>query len=119
VCSSDLLEAAERELLRAQGVAPSPVGRSLRPAVEALIIAARGELERAEALARAGLAAAETETDNVLLQGWGHEDLATVLAGAGRIDEARAELERAVAIFERKRCVTYAERLGRQIDMLG
>ena len=54
-----------------------------------------------------------------MLQGWGHEDLATVLTGAGRIDEARAELERAMAIFERKRCVTYAERLGRQIDLLG
>ena len=43
----------------------------------------------------------------------------TALIGAGRIDEARAELERAVAIFERKRCLTYAERLGRQIDLLG
>ena len=119
LCYLGRLEAAERELLRAQAVAPSPVGRSLRPAVEALIIAARGDLERAEVLARTGLAAAETETDNVLLQGWGHEDLATVLTGAGRIDEARTELERAMAIFARKRCVTYAERLGRQIDLLG
>jgi hypothetical protein len=49
--------------------------------------------------------------DNPLLQGWAHEDLATVLAYAGRSDESRAELERAAEIFERKRCLPYAERL--------
>ena len=40
-------------------------------AVEALLLAARGEFEQAEALARAGVAAAETETDNGLAPGLG------------------------------------------------
>ena len=93
-------------------------GRSA-PAVEALLLAARGELEQAEALARAGVAAAETETDNLWLQGWGYEDLATVLERAGRIDEAREALERALALWERKRCLPYVDRLRDQIDSLG
>ena len=117
LCYLGRLEAAERELRLAQAVEFGPVGRALGPAVEALILGARGELEQAEALAREGLAVAEDEMDNALLQGWGHEDLATVLAHASRIDEARTELERAVAIFERKRCLPYAERLVRQIDL--
>ena len=48
----------------------------------------------------------------------GPVERALVLVRAGRIDEARAELECAVAIFERKRCLPYAERVGRQIDSL-
>ena len=91
----------------------------MAPAVEALLLAARGELEQAEALARAGVAAAETETDNPWLQGWGYEDLATVLERAGRIDDARAALERALAIWERKRCLPYVSRVREQIDSLG
>ena len=61
----------------------------------------RGELEHAGALARTGIAVAEAETDNSLLQGWAYEDLATVLERAGRIDGARDALERALAIMER------------------
>jgi hypothetical protein len=91
----------------------------MSPAVEGLIVAASGELDQAEALVRAGVVAAETETDNPWLQGWGHEDLATVLERAGRIGEARQELERAVAVWERKRCLPYAARLREQIDALG
>jgi class 3 adenylate cyclase/tetratricopeptide (TPR) repeat protein len=119
LCHLARLAPAERELRLAQAVEASPAVRAMAPAVEALILAARGELDRAEALARAGLAAAETETDNPWLQGYGHEDLATVLVHAGRIDEARAELESAAEIFERKRCLPYAERLRRQRDSLG
>jgi hypothetical protein len=89
------------------------------PAVEALILAAHGELERAEALARSGVASAETETDNPWLQAWGYEDLATVLERAGRIEEARAALERALAVWERKRCLPYVDRIREQIDALG
>ena len=55
-------------------------------------------MKKAEALARVGVAVAETETDNLWLQGWGYEDLATVLERAGRIDEAREALERALAL---------------------
>jgi class 3 adenylate cyclase/tetratricopeptide (TPR) repeat protein len=109
---------AEPELRQAQAVAAGPVGRALSPAVEALLLAARGELERAETLARAGVAAAETETDNPWLQGWAYEDLATVLEGAGRIAEAREALGRALAVWERKRCLPYVVRLREQIDSL-
>ena len=53
------------------------------------------------------------------LQGWGYEDLATVLERAGRIDDAREALERALAVWERKRCLPYVDRLREQIDSLG
>ena len=119
LCYLGRFDEAERELRQAQAVAAGPVGRALGPAVEALLLAARGELEQAEALARAGVAAAETETDNPWLQGWGYEDLATVLARAGRIDDARAALERALEVWERKRCLPYVSRLREQIDSLG
>jgi class 3 adenylate cyclase len=110
---------AEPELRQAQAVAAGPVERAMSPAVEALLLAARGELGEAEALARAGIAVAETETDNPWLQGWGYEDLATVLERAGRIDEAREALERALAVWERKGCLPYVVRLREQIDSLG
>ena len=42
-----------------------------------------------------------------------------MLERAGRIGEARQELERAVAVWERKRCLPYAARLREQIDALG
>ncbi len=79
--------------------------RAQGSAVEALLLAGRGEFEQAEALARAGVAAAETETDNLWLQGWGYEDLATVLERAGRMDDARTALEHALALGEQKRCL--------------
>ena len=53
------------------------------------------------------------------MAGWAHEDLATVLERAGRIDEAREALERALAIWERKGCLPCAERVREQIDFLG
>ena len=46
----------------------------------------------------------------IWLQAWSYEDLATVLQRAGRIDDARAALERALAIWERKRCLPYVAR---------
>ena len=119
LCYLGRLDEAEAELGQAQAVAVGPVERAMSPAVEALILTARGELVEAEALARAGVAAAETETDNPWLQGWGHQDLATVLERGGRIDEAREALERALAVWERKRCRPYVARLREQIDSLG
>ncbi len=112
-------EEAEPLLRLARAVPPGPFERALIPAVEALVLAARGELERAEALARAGIPVAEGETENRWVQGWCHEALATVLERAGRIDEAREELERARAAWEQKRCLPYVRRLGEQIVSLG
>ena len=119
LCYLGRLDEAEPQLRRAQAFPPGPVGRALGSAVEALLLAGRDELEQAEALARAGVAVAETETDTIWLQGWGYEDLATVLERAGRIDEAREALERALALFERKRCLPYVRRLREQIVALG
>ena len=48
-----------------------------------------------------------------------HEDLATVLERAGRIDEAREALERALAIWGRKGCLPCAQSVRDRIDSLG
>ena len=96
-----------------------PATRTLVAAVEALLLAARSELDQAEARARDAVAIAETETDNVWLQGWSNEDLALVLERAGRIDEAREALGRALAVWERKRCLPFVRRVREQIDSLG
>jgi hypothetical protein len=42
-----------------------------------------------------------------------------VLERAGRTAEAREELERALAIWERKGCLPCADRIRAQIDFLG
>jgi Flp pilus assembly protein TadD len=88
-------------------------------AAEALLLAQRGELEQAEALARTAVATAETRTDTVWWQAWTHEDLAAVLEHAGRIDEAREELERALAVWEGKGCLPCAARVRERIESLG
>jgi Flp pilus assembly protein TadD len=88
-------------------------------AAEALLLAHRGELEQAEALARTAVATAEARTDHVSWQALTHEDLATVLEHAGRIDEARKALERAHTLWERKRCLPCAGRVRERIDSLG
>jgi class 3 adenylate cyclase len=118
LCYLGRFDEAEPLLRQAQAVPASPFERALGPAVEALLLTAHGELEQAEACARAGVAAAETETDTVWLQAWGYEDLATVLERAGRIDDAREALERALAVWERKRCLPCAARIREQIAAL-
>ena len=87
-------------------------------AAEALLLAHRDELEQAETLARTAVATAETRTETIWWQASTHEDLATVLEYAGRIDEAREELERALAIWERKGCLPCAQRIRDQIAAL-
>lgn len=87
-------------------------------AAEALLLAQRGELEQAEALARTAVVAAETKTDSVWLQADTHADLAAVLERAGRIDEAREALERSLALWERKGCLPCAQRLREQLALL-
>jgi tetratricopeptide (TPR) repeat protein len=93
---------AEPWLRQAQAVPPRASVRVMAPSAEALLLAARGELDQAEALARTAVARAETETDNVWFQACTCEDLATVLERAGRIDEARAALERALELLGAK-----------------
>ena len=93
----DRFDEAKPLLAEARAVGWSPIERTLVPAVEALFLARVGEFAQAEERARAAVVTAETEADNVWLQGWANEDLATVLERAGRTDEARAALERALA----------------------
>ena len=83
------------------------------------MLGARGRLLEAEASARTGIAVAADEMDNPWLEAWAYEDLAAVLERAGRIDEAREALERAVSIWERKGCLPCAERIRAQIASLG
>ena len=87
--------------------------------MKALLLSRAGAHDQAEARARAAVATAETETDNVWLQGWSNEDLAVVLERAGRIEEARQGLERALAVWEQKRCLPFMSRVSQQLDSLG
>jgi tetratricopeptide (TPR) repeat protein len=109
---------AEPLLHHARSVPQGPALRAMGSSVEALTLAARGRLVEAEASARTGIAAAD-EMDNPWLEAWAHEDLASVLERAGRIDEALEALERARATWERKGCLPCAERIRAQIDSLG
>jgi class 3 adenylate cyclase/tetratricopeptide (TPR) repeat protein len=120
LCYLGRFDEAERLLEEARAVPPPGSGvRVMAAAAEALLLAQRGELEQAEALARTAVATAETRTDNVWWQACTHEDLATVLEHAGRIDEAREALERSLAIWERKGCLPCAQRVRDRIESLG
>jgi class 3 adenylate cyclase/tetratricopeptide (TPR) repeat protein len=117
LCYLGRFDEAERLLEEARAVPPPGSGvRVSAAAAEALLLAERGELEQAEALARTAVATAETRTDNVWWQATTHEDLATVLGRVGRIDEAREALQRSLAIWERKGCLPCAERVREQLD---
>jgi class 3 adenylate cyclase/tetratricopeptide (TPR) repeat protein len=110
---------AEPLLRQAQRVPPRASMRVVGPSVEALLLASRDEFEQAENHARRAVTAAETGTDSPWFRGWAYEDLASVLERAGRIDDARDAIERAVAIWERKRCLPCAQRARDWIDALG
>ncbi|MFZ1878671.1 MAG: adenylate/guanylate cyclase domain-containing protein [Gaiellaceae bacterium] len=115
----DRFDEAEPLLEEARALGWGPVERTLVPAVEALFLARVGDLAQAEERARAAVVTAETETDNVWLQGWSNEDLAMVLERAGRIEEARQALGRALAVWEQKRCLPFMSRVSQQLDSLG
>lgn len=105
-------------LRQAQTVPPRASVRVMAPSAEALLLAGRGDLEQAETLALTAVARAETETDNVWFQAHTWEDLAAVYEGAGRGDDARAALGRAMAIWERKGCVPCAHRARERVALL-
>jgi class 3 adenylate cyclase len=83
--------------------------RSLARTVRARVLAERGELERAESLARQAMAIADP-TDNIDLRAWIRVDLAEVLSIATKNDEARSVLEEAVRLGEQKEDVILVER---------
>jgi tetratricopeptide (TPR) repeat protein len=109
---------AEPLLREAQTVPPRTSMRVVGPSVESLLLAERGQLEKAEYHARLAVEAAETGTDAPFFQAWASEDLATVLERAGRIGDARGALEHTLAIWERKGCIPCAERTREWIDSL-
>jgi tetratricopeptide (TPR) repeat protein len=120
LCYLGRFDEAERLLEEARAV-PSP-GSGVRvqaAAAEALLLAERGDFEQAEARARIAVETADTRTENLWWQALTHEDLATVLERAGRIDEARDELERTLSLWEQKGCLPLARRMRERIDSLG
>jgi tetratricopeptide (TPR) repeat protein len=118
LCYLGRYEEVEPLLHHARSVPQGPALRAMGSSVEALMLGARGRLLKAETSARTGIAVATDEMDNPWLEAWAHEDLATVLERAGRIDEAREELERTHAIWERKGCLPCAQRVRDQITAL-
>ncbi|MDQ2909566.1 MAG: AAA family ATPase [Actinomycetota bacterium] len=75
----------------------------------AVALAQRGELAEAERLARAAVEIAD-DTDSLVFRGEAHTAIATVLRLAGREDEARAELEEALRLYEQKCATVLVER---------
>jgi tetratricopeptide (TPR) repeat protein len=75
----------------------------------AKVLAQRGELEAAEALAREAVAFAE-ESDFLIPRADALLDLAEVLRLAGRSDEPADAVARALALYEAKGNVVMAER---------
>jgi class 3 adenylate cyclase/tetratricopeptide (TPR) repeat protein len=103
------LDEADEWLERGQGTAPSD---ETDPQVRSRLVRARllvfgGEFDEADRLAREAVARAE-ETDMLNLRGDALLELAHVLKLAGK--DARAELEQALALYERKGNLVMAER---------
>jgi tetratricopeptide (TPR) repeat protein len=100
---------AEQWLERGRETAPSeePLPQMLWRQVLGKVLARRGELEEGERLAREAVALA-AETDMLNAHADTLLDLAEVLTLAGQ--HARAELEQALALYERKGNLVMAER---------
>ena len=100
---------AEQWLERGRATAPSEerLPRMLWRQARAKVLARRAEYEEGERVAREAVALAE-ETDTLSAHGDALVDLAEVLALAGR--DPRAELEQALALYERKGNLVMAER---------
>jgi class 3 adenylate cyclase/tetratricopeptide (TPR) repeat protein len=77
--------------------------------VRARMLAANGEFEAAEQLAREAVSLVDV-TDYLEQRGDAHSALGSVLAAAGRIDEAEAEWRIALDLYERKGAVIHASR---------
>jgi tetratricopeptide (TPR) repeat protein len=119
LCAQGRHEEAE-ELIRMSEAAASPddvVSQMAARGVRAKLLARRGRLREAEALAREAVALAET-TDSLYEQGELHVVLAEVLRLAGRSEQAGAALDEAVRRHEQKGNVVSAERTRRLLEEL-
>ena len=100
---------ADQWLGRGHEISPSgePLPQMLSRQVRGKLLARRGELQEGERLAREAVALA-AETDMLNANADALLDLAEVLARAGQ--DARPELDRALALYERKGNLVMAER---------
>jgi class 3 adenylate cyclase/tetratricopeptide (TPR) repeat protein len=85
--------------------------------IKAKVLALRGELEAAERIGREAVEIA-SRTDYLENHALARADLAEVLERAGRAEEARAELEHALGLYEQKGIVVRAERLRVRLRLL-
>jgi tetratricopeptide (TPR) repeat protein len=86
-------------------------------AARAHVLAARGELGRAETAAREAVRLSE-RSDDICLRGDALVDLAAVLERAGRANEAATELRDAIALYQRKGNVVSAARAHTTLERL-
>jgi class 3 adenylate cyclase/tetratricopeptide (TPR) repeat protein len=103
-------EAAARGL--ELGASDDAYTQILSRAVEAKVLARRGNLEEAEQLAREACKIADA-TDMPVPRGGAYEDLGLVLYLAGKTVEAEQAVEQAVEIFDAKGAVALSERARR------
>jgi predicted ATPase/class 3 adenylate cyclase len=89
--------------------------RAVSSSLRAVILARRGQLEEAEALARRALALVR-HSDGLVEGGEFHLRLVEVLRTAGKDAEAVAGARTAVELFERKGAVVLAERARRLLE---
>jgi tetratricopeptide (TPR) repeat protein len=84
----------------------------------AKVLAARGEHAEAESLALEAVSLVEP-IDLLLVKAGVFDALGEVLGAAGKRQEARAALERAIALHEQKGNVVWAARSRAAVDALG
>jgi predicted ATPase/DNA-binding SARP family transcriptional activator len=89
--------------------------QTARRGVQAKVLAAQGDLEEAERLAREGVAQVEG-SDFLQISGDAYADLGRVLASAGKVSEARGAFTHALDLYERKGNVVSAASLGNELE---
>jgi len=115
-CHDEALRSAD---LAAAWAAPDDASSQVpQLAARAHVLAARGELERAEAAAREAVRVSE-RSDELVQRGDALTDLAAVLARAGRPDEAATALRDAIGLYERKGNIVSVARAQQTLDSLG
>jgi class 3 adenylate cyclase/tetratricopeptide (TPR) repeat protein len=107
----------QAQLGREQGEEHDVLTQALWRQVQALIDSHRGKHEEAEALAREAVAIIG-QTDALNFQAAALYDLAEVLSGAGRADEAVASLVQALHCYERKKNLAAAEHVRQRVAEL-
>ena len=106
------LDAADDVLAQAESLsaADDAINLAWFPILHAKVLARRGRLAEAEAHAREGVARSQRLKGHMRHVAYAHEALAEVLQLAGRTEEARAEGERALELYEQKGVVPAIER---------